>query len=437
MIANTNTIDLNHQKKQVDSLNSLSKNVKPKNTITVLDGVRAFACCSVIAYHINHITNGNHLWEAANVGPVITAFANAGSYGVTLFFVLSGFLLFMPYAKALLFDAPWPSIRRYYVRRIFRILPGYYISLALLILFTHREYLNLDHWRQLLLFITFFMDSSHSTYQAINGPFWTLAVEWQFYMILPILALGFRWIAQRGSLQRRLTCLWLSLLGLIAWGLATRYWGYSWQLNPSQPALLPATLHKLAIFFLYGQTGKFLEDFAVGMLVCVVYILAQQKPQHMLSQICKKYSRWIWTGGVLCLVFAVMWPYTSLLGPLRSYIGAHSWLVEMPYATGFGLCVLALLFSPPDLKTIFDWSPVRWIGQRSYGMYIWHLPFVILFSSYLVPLLPIHNAHVVYGLYWLFLICILIPFCYIFYRWIEQPSIKFGSWFVKNKIHVE
>ena len=114
MIANTNTNDLNHQTKQVSSSNSLAKNVKQKITITVSDELRDFACFSVIFCHIDHLTNGNHLWNTQHVGPVVTAFALAGSYGITLFFVLSGFLLFMPYAKVLLFDAPWPSIRRYY-----------------------------------------------------------------------------------------------------------------------------------------------------------------------------------------------------------------------------------------------------------------------------------------------------------------------------------
>jgi peptidoglycan/LPS O-acetylase OafA/YrhL len=436
MIGNKKINALDLRTEPVDSSKPLSKNIKQKNTITVLDGVRAFACFSVIAYHINYVTNNDHIWNMSHVGPVITAFALAGSSGVTLFFVLSGFLLFMPYAKSLLFDAPWPSIRRYYIRRAFRILPGYYISLALMIIVLNREYLNPDHWKQLLLFITFFMDSTRSTYQAINGPFWTLAVEWQFYLILPLLALGLRWIAQRGSLQRRLNCLGLGLLGLIAWALATRYWGHSWFLNPSQPMLLPAPLHRLALFFLYGETGKFLEDFAVGMLVCVIYIFAQQEPEHMLSQICKKYSHWIWASGILWLVFAVMWPYTPLLNPLRGYIGAHSWLVEILYATGFGLCVLALLFRPPDLRTFFEWKPVCWFGQRSYGLYIWHLPFIVLFSSYLLPLLHIHNHYMVYGSYWIFLICILIPFGYVFYRWIEQPSIKLGQWLISNRIRV-
>src|ERR1700733_908920 len=121
------------------TLNAMLKDVKNKNTIIVLDGVRAFACLSVISYHINHLTQGNHIWDEHDVGPIISSIALAGSYGITLFFILSGFLLFMPYAKSLLFDAPWPSLQRYYVRRIFRIWPGYYISLGLLVLFLHRD----------------------------------------------------------------------------------------------------------------------------------------------------------------------------------------------------------------------------------------------------------------------------------------------------------
>jgi peptidoglycan/LPS O-acetylase OafA/YrhL len=437
MIANTKTNDANKQTQPEDSSKSQLKSVKPKSTITVLDGVRAFACFMVIAYHINYETMGIHLWSAQGVGPVVTGFALAGAYGVTLFFVLSGFLLFMPYVKAILFDAPWPSIRRYYIRRIFRILPGYYISLALIILFFHREYLNPDHWYQMIFFLTFFMDASRTTYQNINGPFWTLAVEWQFYMLLPLLALGFRWIAQRGSLQRRLTCLWLCLLGLVAWGIASRYWGHSWILDPTQPALLPAPLHTVAAFFLYGRTGKFLEDFGIGMLICLVYMLAQQKPQHILSRLCKKYSPYIWACGVLTLIFAALWPYTFLIHSLRQYIGAHNWLSEMPYAIGFGLCVLALLFAPPNFRPIFEWKPVRWIGQLSYGMYIWHLPTLSLFALFILPLIHTKHSYLKYGAYWLVIFLVLIPCCYVFYRIVEKPSMRFGNWLIHNKIHVE
>src|SRR5207249_9347409 len=54
-------------------------------------------------------------------------------------------LLFMPFAKALLYKTNWPLVRVFYMRRVLRILPAYYVSLFLLILFQHPEYLHRDH----------------------------------------------------------------------------------------------------------------------------------------------------------------------------------------------------------------------------------------------------------------------------------------------------
>ncbi len=130
-----------------------------KNTIAVLDGVRAFACVSVIWYHLNLVPRDFHIWNLQQVvSPLIFAFMYYGRYGVTLFFVLSGFLLFMPYAKALLFETTWPSARRSYLRRVFRILPAYYLSLILIVVLFHREYLQPQHWGELGLFFAMLMD---------------------------------------------------------------------------------------------------------------------------------------------------------------------------------------------------------------------------------------------------------------------------------------
>jgi peptidoglycan/LPS O-acetylase OafA/YrhL len=405
---------------------------RKKNSIALLDGVRAFACLSVIAYHINRFAFLGHVLTLG-LGPLTISFALAGSSGVTLFFVLSGFLLFMPYTRSLLFDADWPSARCYYIRRAFRILPGYYVSLILLILFTDPTYLQLARWKELVLFLTFFMDSSSRTYQAINGPFWTLAVEWQFYLLLPLLALIFQPFVQHGPLQRRFHALLLCLAALIAWGLATRYWGRSWEVNPHQPALLPPLMHHFALFFFYGESGKFLEDFAAGMLICVFYVLSQQVRGHYLVSFLHSYCWWLWGLGILELFYTAIW--SALPGGvfLAPFIGPHNWLSEFVLAIGYSMCIAALLFGPAQLKGVLEWHPLRDIGLLSYSLYIWHLPLLLCFTAFIMQY-TLSWWHVfIYSTFWIWVGLVILPFAYLFYHFIELPWIHLGSRIMRTK----
>src|ERR1700733_7011306 len=104
---------------------------KPKGATTALDGIRAIACIMVVTFHSTSVINGY-----SNI--LQTNFFNALnlllSKGTILFFLLSGFLLFLPYVKALLFEKSWPQARIFYLRRTLRIVPGYFFSLFAIIL---------------------------------------------------------------------------------------------------------------------------------------------------------------------------------------------------------------------------------------------------------------------------------------------------------------
>lgn len=384
----------------------------------------------------------------------MTGIALTGWSGVTLFFVLSGFLLFMPYARAILFDHAWPSARTFYLRRAFRILPGYYVALVVLILLEHHEYLQPDHLKDLALFVTFFMDATQATFQQINGPFWTLAVEWQYYMLLPLLALGFCWIARRGSLRRRLLLLGGCLLGMMVWGVASRYWGPYLLAHP-EAIPVPRPLFNIGMFFLYGFAGKYLEDFAIGMLISVCYILLHNVPAHReqtqeSEATAKNYGRavhgfvailgksgeWLWGLGVFWLFFMAVRGAIPTIAFLKPFFDAQHPFSEVGFAIGYGLCVAGLLFGPPELKRFLEWQPLRWIGLISYGLYIWHLPFLIWFWSHVLPVLQNWNWNgtLVYVLFWSFVALAIIPFCYLFYRGIEQPWIKIGGRITKKNV---
>lgn len=409
------------------------KHTGQRGTIAALDGVRACAILFVITFHIDW-TNQNfqRLWNWRS-DPLASSVAIAGGTGVTLFFVLSGFLLFLPYAKALLFADRWPLARSFYVRRALRIMPGYYLSLIILVLLTTPQYLQSANWPSLGLFLTFLMDSSQATYRMINGPYWTLAVEWQFYMILPLLTLGVLLLVRRVRPERRLRAVTFCLFGIMAIGLLVRFWGLYFLDNPTATFLVPRPVMNILLFFTFGQTGKYTEDFAVGMLGALIYTYAQSlSPEHPFVFKLRRASLWLWGVGILILVFSAIWhfqgnaptPGWPVLAPIMPYF---SWLSEMLLAIGYGMCIISILFGPRELQKPFTWMPLRWVGLISYSLYIWHLPFIVLFQTRVLPLLPSMSFYFSYALYWVWAAVIIVPFCVLSYAFIERPCMKLGD----------
>ena len=411
---------------------------RQKNNITALDGVRAIACLTVLDFHINLVTRDTHLWYSTDPSHMlISAIALSGASGVTLFFVLSGFLLFLPYAKALLFENNWPSTRQFYLRRVLRIIPGYYVALFAMILIIHPEYLQPDHLRDLGLFLTFFMDSTPQTFQQLNGPFWTLAVEWQFYMLLPLLAILFAFIVHgverigRSVLRRRVWTLTLCLLGLIGWGLFSRYWGIYFYNHPSETFLVPRPVLNVTMFFWYGYDGKFLEDFAIGMLVSLCFVYAQHRSfGQSFNRLMRWLSPWLWGAGILFLLFTAMWNfdqgYPHSWSFLNGLIPSYGWLSQGCIALGYGLCVAAILFGSAGLQWFFTLAPLRWLGQISYSLYMWHLPLLIFFMGHFGDQISAWGLPA-YGLYLLWALLVVIPISFLLYVFVEKPFMKLSE----------
>jgi len=402
-----------------------------QSTIAALDGVRAVAALFVIGFHID-VINKTDLWSAWQ-HPLASALITFGGSGVTLFFVLSGFLLFMPYAKALLFEARWPSAKQFYLRRALRILPAYYVALVLILLLFQRQYLQLAYWQHLLLFVTMFMDSTPQTFREINGPFWTLAIEWQFYMVMPLLMFGFYGVVRKlqGSPKRRLLAVLSCCMAVILYGLFIRYVGIYSAKHPEQTFFLPVQVRNIALFFLYGMTGKYLENFAMGMIICTCYIYAQD-PEHgvRLKEVLFRNSRWLRRLGLVLLLFTAIWhfqvmqmpvPQFSFLNPLRY---KFDWLNEMVIAIGYSSWVLAILFGSPTLTGLFSLLPLRKIGTISFGLYMWHLPLLDFYHEKIVPHLNLGGARTTYLSYWAWVLICVIPVATVSYLLVERPWMK-------------
>jgi peptidoglycan/LPS O-acetylase OafA/YrhL len=422
--------------------NSLSDG-KQKNPIFALDGVRAIACLSVVSFHLNLFAYVGHVWGSYtdDFGASFSSLALLGESGVLLFFVLSGFLLFLPFANAMLFDQPWPSLRRYYIRRVFRILPAYYFALFLMTLYLQPSYLQPEHLHELWLFFTFRMDFP-VTYQQLNAPFWTLAVEFQFYLLLPLIAWVMSKIVRGGSLPLRLGKLTLCLMAMMGWGLYSRYWGFLLTNNPipDPNALVPQNITDTIKPYIFGTSGKYFEIFSIGMIVAMLYLsLHKAQETSVLRRRLMQASPFIFALGLLCLWATTIWHFYVIyvygltlhyLDPYEAFL-FHYKDVMIPWLYGlcYGLCVFAVLHGPKALKRPFEWAPLRWIGFISYSLYLWHDPFVIYFSTSLLPRFQMLGWSQVmqYLAYVLWVLVTTIPLSFALYRWLEMPAIRFGE----------
>lgn len=392
----------------------------------------------VIWFHIYRIPRDLHIWNpTASTYPLLDSLLFFGRYGVTLFFVLSGFLLFLPFAKALLFEQTWPSTWQFYSRRVFRILPAYYLALILIVLLVQRQYLQPQHWQELGLFFVMYMDSSQATFKQLNAPFWTLAIEWQYYMLLPWLALGMRQVVWRVKQGYRLPATISFLLLLFAWGLFSRYFGTYFQQHPSATVLVPRSVLNVILFFTFGVSGKYLEDFGVGMLLSLCFTYAQHPSvSSRIRTVLHKLSPWLWGTGLLALV---LWSYnqrfvnTWLLFSNPPFYMYFSPVSELCLSLAFGLCLFALLFGSTRLKRLFEWSPLRHVGMISYSLYIWHLPFIFIFIQWGQPLLKGWSPEQSYGLYWVWILVVVIPFSALFFILVEKSGMKLGERFNQRK----
>jgi peptidoglycan/LPS O-acetylase OafA/YrhL len=174
-----------------------------------IEGLRALAATSIVVVHT---------WGLAPGGPPslhgLGAYLNDLSYGVTLFFTLSGFLLYRPFADALIRGVERPRFSRYLRNRALRIAPAYIVILVLSAVLLGSVFVRgpageLDHGRLtdpglLIRAALLVQDHQPGTLLTGIGPAWSLAVEVVFYVALPLLVMiAWRLGARASSLSRR------------------------------------------------------------------------------------------------------------------------------------------------------------------------------------------------------------------------------------------
>jgi peptidoglycan/LPS O-acetylase OafA/YrhL len=260
-------------------------------------------------------------------------------------------------------------------------------------------------------------------------------------MLLPVLVLGMRWLVWRVEPAHRLTATIACILALIGWGLFSRYWGeYFIHQHPTETFLVNRPVLDAILFFTFGQGGKYLEDFGVGMLLSLCYIYVYHRPvSPTIRQTLRKLSPVLLGVGLLLLFIMILWSFNQRYfnaWPFFSnpiFFNNYVWVGQLGFALSFGLCIFALLFGYEGLKRPFEWLPLRRVGTISFSLYMWHLPLLLLFMVKIAYSLSNWPSPLIYSMYWLWVLVVIIPFSFLSYLYIEKPGMKFGERFQRKK----
>ena len=168
-----------------------------------VDGLRFVAIAAVVFHHlvstylpasgrVPRIETRNDWMGAADISPIVQA-AYCGYFGVHLFFVLSGFILALPFLRRASAGAPPPSWQSYYRRRLIRIEPPYLICLLVYLVIKVARHGSLaELLPHFLASATYLHGILFQRESVINGVAWSLEVEVQFYLLVPLLMKGLR-----------------------------------------------------------------------------------------------------------------------------------------------------------------------------------------------------------------------------------------------------
>ncbi|PWU11816.1 MAG: hypothetical protein C5B51_01925 [Terriglobia bacterium] len=347
--------------------------------IPEIDGFRFAAIFFVFIYHLAEDIelHSSAPQVAALHGNWLVALTSILNIGVPLFFVISGFILGVPFAETHLNAGRRVSLKKYFLRRVTRLEPPYILCLLLFLIAkvaSSRGTLAgyLPHF---LASLFYSHNIRYGTFSSINVVAWSLEVEIQFYILAPLLAMMF---CLRPAALRRLT-----ISGLII--------GATWfsQVVKDEPRLA---------FSILGYSQYFLS----GLLFAELYVTSAQRYLH----------RWAWD-----LVSLVGWPglLTALAFMPRFSVWIAPWLILLLYQAGLRGRIFTSFFANPIVATV---------GGMCYSIYLLH--------NYLIYLLGLKTEWVSAGLgfeerlliQFLLMGPVVLIVSALYFRFVERPCMR-------------
>jgi peptidoglycan/LPS O-acetylase OafA/YrhL len=328
-------------------------NIEMSKRNSALDSLRGLSTILIVLYHISFVS-GYTVAHANSSG----AYIDRLNIGVAIFFVLSGFLIFRPFAHSLIHGSPLPKTRNYYLKRAARILPGYWLALFVLAGLDALTIVNTSGFIRNVFIVHSFTE--HNVFTGIRQA-WTLAIEMSFYVVVPAFAYIFVRQTKRrdgpvsvSSLLKALSVLFLSAYVFRLFIHQTDFWflktAHIW---------LPSHMDTLALGM--GLAVLVEAPTSSETLSKVRIFLANHTGAFVLSSV----FVWFMSANInMAIGLNKSEFHIELLG--HFLYGMASVLLVAPF------CVdsRSLLVKAMSLRLF------TWLGTISYGIYLWHMAFL-------------------------------------------------------------
>jgi peptidoglycan/LPS O-acetylase OafA/YrhL len=337
-----------------------------------LDGLRALAALSVVGYHVASFTGHS---------PHSLVFAQLKA-GVAVFFVISGFVLYTPWARGLAAGGPLPSWRAYATRRVARIVPGFWVALSVWVAVCAAAGASglvgrvQDLWRYYGFVQTYGVRTLGAGYRVS----WSMCVELAFYLVLPLLAMAVARLAALAQTRARAGASPATIQLVVFALLAVASFDLRLGFSPSMLSAVPVSREVIAT-----SLPAMFDWFAIGLglAVCAAQWEHGAARGGAVYRLAGRPGMSFSLGGLL---FALATPLQG--GDL--FLPIDSPAAHLLIGLAAGLLVLgaiapARLGSAPDpiaisqprraatTLALLGSRPMAWLGTISYGIYLYHL----------------------------------------------------------------
>jgi peptidoglycan/LPS O-acetylase OafA/YrhL len=318
-----------------------------------LDSLRGFSTILIVVYHTSFVS-GYTVEHTDSIG----AYIDRLNIGVAIFFVLSGFLIFRPFAHSLIHGSPLPKTRNYYLKRAARILPGYWLALFVLAGLDALTIVNTSGFIRNVFIVHSFTE--HNVFTGIRQA-WTLAIEMSFYVVVPAFAYVFVRQTKRRNGPVVLSTLLKALSFLFLGAYAFRLF-----------------IHQIDFWFLdtaHIWLPSHMDTLALGMgLAVLVEAPASAKTLLKVKNFIANH-----TGSfVVCSVF--VWLISA---NINMAIGLNRTEFHIDLLGHFLYGIASVLLVAPfcvDSQALLvkavSFRLFTWLGTISYGIYLWHMAFL-------------------------------------------------------------